>query len=620
MSAEVKAKWEAMQIKTFTNWCNMHLSKRGESIQSLTEDFRDGVKLVTLLEVIGDANLGKINKKPKMKLQMIENLNRALAFIKERGISLVGIGSEDINEGNVKLTLGMIWMLILRFAISDLSEEGLSAKQGLLIWCQKKTKGYRDVDVQDFQDSFKDGLAFCAIIHKHRPDLIDYDSLSKDNARENLDLAFDVAEKNLGIPKLLDTDDMVNLPRPDERSVMTYCAALYKVFSAYDKVELAGQHVGKFVELMKSINDMQHDYERRARELIDWVNATNEKFSTPVPEISYDEVRELISGMRDYRRGEKATHVAEQGELAALLNSIQVKLKSMNRASYVPPEGLATADIDAAITKLEAAERQHRSELNARLRKIRDDLRHEFADLANKFNEMLEGFRAFLGEDAGGDFAEQKAAYEAKRAELAGHEGDLSAMQECEARCEACNIEENEYTDFDTEDLRTAFAQLLKTMDKKIAFLGAQELESQGGISAEKMLEYTQSFDFFDKDHNHTLERVEFFGCLAAIGLSNVDFTGQDEAAERLFKQAAEGGDVVTLDQYIKFINTIVSDSFDPKTIADNLRIISDGKDWITEADMGKAGFSADLISYITAYLPHHPSCPDGYDFSIWCQ
>jgi len=371
---------------------------------------------------------------------------------------------------------------------------------------------------------------------------------------------------------------------------------------------------------MKSVNDMQHDYERRARELIDWVQATNEKFMAPVPELGYDEVRKLIAEMRDYRRGEKATHVAEQGELAALLNSIQVKLKSMNRGSYVPPEGLGTADIDNAITGLEGAERQHRSALNARLRKIRDDLRHEFADLANKFNEMLESFRAFLGEDVEGDFAAQKAVYESKRAELAGHEGDLTAMQECEERCEACNIEENEYTDFDTEDLRTAFAQLLKTMDKKIAFLGAQELESQGGISAEKMLEYTQSFDFFDKDHNHTLERVEFFGCLAAIGLSNVDFTGQDEAAERLFEQASEGGNCVTLDQYVKFISTMISDSFDPKTIADNLRIISDGKDWITEADMSKAGWSADLIGYITAYLPHHKDCPEGYDFAIWCQ
>jgi len=262
MSEEVRKRWEQMQIKTFTKWCNMHLAKKGaDPIEDVTTGFRDGVRLIELLEVIGEASLGKYNKKPRMRLQQIENLNRALAFIKERGVNLVSIGAEDICDGNVTLTLGMIWTIILRFAISDLSEEGLSAKQGLLLWCQKKTKGYKDVDVKDFQDSFKDGLAFCALIHKHRPDLLDFDSLSKDNARENLDLAFDVAEKNLGIPKLLDTEDMLSLPRPDERSVMTYCAALYKVFSQYDKVEMAGQRIGKFVSFMKAVQDMIHDYE-----------------------------------------------------------------------------------------------------------------------------------------------------------------------------------------------------------------------------------------------------------------------------------------------------------------------------------------------------------------------
>lgn len=81
-------------------------------------------------------------------------------------------------------------------------------QEGLLLWCQRKTAPYKNVNVQNFHLSFKDGLAFCALIHRHRPDLIDYNKLSKDNPYENLNTAFDVAEKYLDIPRMLDPDGM----------------------------------------------------------------------------------------------------------------------------------------------------------------------------------------------------------------------------------------------------------------------------------------------------------------------------------------------------------------------------------------------------------------------------
>jgi len=619
MSEEFRKRWEQMQIKTFTKWCNMHLAKKGDAIEDVTTGFKDGVKLIELLEVIGEANLGKYNKKPRMRLQMIENLNKALAFIKERGVTLVSIGAEDICDGNVVLTLGMIWTIILRFAISDLSEEGLSAKQGLLLWCQKKTKGYRDVDVKDFQDSFKDGLAFCALIHKHRPDLLDYDSLSKENPRENLDLAFDVAEKNLGIPKLLDTEDMLSLPRPDERSVMTYCAALYKVFSQYDKVELAGQRIGKFVSFMKAAQDMIHDYEQRAKALVEWMAESNAKY-TQIPEgLDYQGIRAAVAAFKEYRRSEKAGKVAEQSDLAALLGSIQMKLKSMNRPAYVPPEGLNTPDLDSAMEQLTTNERNYRTSLSAQLRHLLDSLRHAFADPANAFYDMMQPFKAFLGETLEGDFEAQQNAYQAKRDELASHAPELDTIQAAEQACEECNIEENEYSDHTWEDLKSAFDQLLKTMDKKIAFLAAQANESAGGVSADKMMEFQQSFDAFDEDHNHTLERLEFFACLASLGLAQVDFTGNNPEAEKIFQEVSEGTGHVSLEQYVKYVSSLCEDTFDPAQIAQALRAIADGKDWVTEADMQRASMEPDQIEYVKSALPMHAN-GQGYDYSSWCQ
>ncbi|CAG8835820.1 10610_t:CDS:2, partial [Cetraspora pellucida] len=88
----------------------------------------------------------------------------------------------------------------------------------------RKTAPYEDVNVKDFTYS-------CALIHRHRPDLLNYDELNKSDRHGNTALAFEVAEKHLGIVKLLDVEDVCDIQKPDERSVMTYVAQYFHAFS-----------------------------------------------------------------------------------------------------------------------------------------------------------------------------------------------------------------------------------------------------------------------------------------------------------------------------------------------------------------------------------------------------
>ncbi|XP_025414291.1 MICAL-like protein 1 [Sipha flava] len=104
--------------------------------------------------------------------------------------------------------------------------------KALELWCKRVTQGYDGVSIENMSTSWKDGLAFCALIHHFRPDLIDYDSLNKNDVYGNNELAFRVAENHLGIPSLLDPEDMVCVEIPDRLSILTYLSQFYQTFSS----------------------------------------------------------------------------------------------------------------------------------------------------------------------------------------------------------------------------------------------------------------------------------------------------------------------------------------------------------------------------------------------------
>ncbi|KAF8783432.1 Dystonin like protein [Argiope bruennichi] len=222
---------DAIQKKTFTKWVNKHLKKAGKELYDLFDDLRDGHNLISLLEVLSNEILPR--EKGSMRFHMLQNVQIALNFLRFRKIKLVNIRAEDIVDGNPKLTLGLIWTIILHFQISDIithqTDERITAKEALLRWAQRTTDKYPGVRVGDFTSSWRDGLAFNAIIHRNRPDLIDYRSCLKRTARDNLDSAFTIAERELNVTKLLDPED-VDTPEPDEKSLITYISSLYDVF------------------------------------------------------------------------------------------------------------------------------------------------------------------------------------------------------------------------------------------------------------------------------------------------------------------------------------------------------------------------------------------------------
>uniref|UniRef100_A0A8C2W306 F-actin monooxygenase n=1 Tax=Chinchilla lanigera TaxID=34839 RepID=A0A8C2W306_CHILA len=100
----------------------------------------------------------------------------------------------------------------------------------LLTWCQQQTEGYQHVSVTDLTTSWRSGLALCAIIHRFRPELINFDSLNEDDAVKNNQLAFDVAEREFGIPPVTTGKEMASAQEPDKLSMVMYLSKFYELF------------------------------------------------------------------------------------------------------------------------------------------------------------------------------------------------------------------------------------------------------------------------------------------------------------------------------------------------------------------------------------------------------
>jgi actinin alpha len=374
--------WEKQQRKTFTAWCNSHLRKAGTQIENIEEDFRNGLKLMLLLEVISGEQLPKPDR-GKMRFHKIANVNKALQFIESKGVKLVSIGAEEIVDGNVKMTLGMIWTIILRFAIQDISVEELTAKEGLLLWCQRKTAPYKNVNVQNFHMSWKDGLAFCALIHRHRPELIDYNRLSRDNPLENLNTAFDVAEKYLDIPRMLDAEDMVNSIKPDERSVMAYVSSYYHAFSGAQQAETAANRICKVLKVNQENERLMEEYERLASDLLEWIRRTTPWLENRTTDNTLPGTQRKLEEFRDYRRQHKPPKLEQKAKLETTFNTLQTRLRLSNRPAYMPTEGKMVSDIANAWKGLERAEKGFEEWLLSELQRL-ERLEHLAAKFKHK--------------------------------------------------------------------------------------------------------------------------------------------------------------------------------------------------------------------------------------------
>ncbi|KAK8719740.1 hypothetical protein OTU49_013814, partial [Cherax quadricarinatus] len=306
MEVLLKDEREDVQKKTFAKWINSQLVKgQHPPVTDLFYDLRDGTRLLALLEVL--TNKSYKREKGRMRVHHLNNVSRALNILEEHSVKLVNISNEHIVDGSAKLTLGLVWAIILHWQVqgvlkdvmSDLQQTNL--EKTLLAWCRQTTKGYHGVDVRNFTTSWTDGLAFNALIHSHRPQLFDWTVMARKHPYARLENAFRLANEHLNIERLLDPED-VNSQVPDKKSIMMYVMCLFQALPhgsfTMDSLDVSLQSDSSF-SIEGSVEDTScisakarplstasiglSEYQRTLEEVLTWLLGAEDRLAAMPP-------------------------------------------------------------------------------------------------------------------------------------------------------------------------------------------------------------------------------------------------------------------------------------------------------------------------------------------------
>jgi len=242
LQQEREKNWILIQIKGLSAWMNSYLqSAKIALIQDLQKDLQDGVKLNQFLTIVSGKKLS-FDLTPQMKIHKIQNLSLAINFVQETlGVRLIGISAEDIERGDIKLILGLIYSIFRTIRISKIAtqigetDKKKSEGQQLIAWMNTLVeKDPYELKLESFKDEpFRNGKAFGALLHSYNNELLDYENLG-DNAEENLKNIFAIFEQKLGIPQLLDVNEVVN-GTVDERAITLYSSLIYHAHASQEE-------------------------------------------------------------------------------------------------------------------------------------------------------------------------------------------------------------------------------------------------------------------------------------------------------------------------------------------------------------------------------------------------
>ncbi|XP_034137712.1 dystonin isoform X31 [Drosophila guanche] len=272
-----------------------------------------------------------------------------------------------------------------RREISDIvvgKEDNVSAREALLRWARRSTARYPGVRVNDFTSSWRDGLAFSALVHRNRPDLLDWRKARNDRPRDRLETAFHIVEKEYGVTRLLDPED-VDTNEPDEKSLITYISSLYDVFPEPPSI-----HPLFDMESQRRV----HEYRDLAQQFIYWCREKTAYLQERSFPPTLIEMKRLLSDLQRFRSEEVSARKREKSKLIQIYKELERYFETVGEVDVeaeLRPDAIEKAwyRMNTALQDREVILQQEIERLE-RLQRLADKVQREIKHVDQKLTDL----------------------------------------------------------------------------------------------------------------------------------------------------------------------------------------------------------------------------------------
>merc|ERR1711874_372580 len=579
--------WEKQQRKTFTTWVNSHLRKAGTQIENIEEDFRNGLKLMLMLEVISGETLpkpdrGKMRFHGKAKLETNFNTLQTKLRLSNRPAYLP-------TEGKLITDIQRAWNGLL--TSEKTFEEWLLAELMRLERLEHLAKKFKHkADIHEAWTSGKEEMLSSQDYKNCK--IFELKAMKKKHEAFESDLAAhqDRVEQIAAIAQELNALDYW-----DSAAVNGRCQ---KICDQWDRLGTLTQQrrhgMDEAEKVLERVDSLHLEFAKRAAPFNNWLDGTREDLVDMFIVHTLEEIQGLIDAHAQF----KATLGEADKEFTTIITLIHdceqfAKQYNVPGATINPYTNLTGKDVQSKWNEVKTLVPQRDQTLQDELRKQENNeaLRRSFAEKANQVGPWIERQMdavAAIGMGMQGSLEEQLSRLREYEEAVYQFKPHLEELERINQQIQESFVFENRYTQYTMETLRVGWEQLVTSVNRTINEVENQILTRDSkGITQEQLNELRASFNHFDKSRSGRLNPEEFKNCLISLGYS----VGQDKQGEIDFQRILSIVDpnasgYVQFDCFLDFMTRESTDVDTAEQVIDSFRILAADKPYILPEEL----------------------------------